>query len=196
MGQNTSSGIELTHAMKKMRLSSNNSKEDVHSKPIGRLSTPSTPHHKVAGGDQKLLSLAVNAPFETVPSPDESDLPQLLPHAVQNSTIKNDIISGNESPVIETTLQSSPTIINTSSSTTINISDVDELTNEEIIKFLSDHPLAVVNIRQINNAANNSLNRNDGSSLLPYVNEDFRRPSIRLSYVEPSVDDIQYSKRI
>lgn len=173
MGQNTSTGVELTHAMKKMRLSPDKSNEYINSKATGRLSTPSTPHHKATRSNEYLLNLAASAPLESVPSPNESESPQPVIHATQNDVIPNEFCSQNELPILETSLHSTAVTINTSSSTAINISDVDKLTNEEIKEFLRIHKPPLVTVRQTYHVANNSFKRNDGQSVAQYANEDF-----------------------
>lgn len=172
MGQNTSTGGELAHAMKKMRLSPKKSNEYINSKATGRISTPSTPHHKAISSNEYLLNLAANAPLESVPSPSVSESPQPLIHATQNDVNPNEFCCQNELPTFESSPQSTAVANNTSSLTAINISDVDKLTNEEIKEFLRIHKPPLVTVRQTYNVPNNSFKRNDGQNVAQYANED------------------------
>ena len=189
MGQNPSSGVNLTQAMKKMRITAMHSELDVLIKPTRHVSTPSSPFHKPSNSEKTSEYMAMNAPFENVTSSPESPSIQTLTYSNLNSALENRSTSASETPILATAKISSLELKNTTSSDEADTLIYDELSNEEIIEFLLSHQLPVIPITPASMCDNldkftdsHTHNRNSYGS--------FHKPPILAKYSAPSIDEL------
>lgn len=197
MGQNMSTATDLTHAIKKMRLTPSdgdgnnlplNSRDHANSLSVGRVSSPSSPFHKLAGRDKNMLAIAVNAPFESISTADEFDLPEPHVFTGENGELENCIASGSESPSLTVAEHSSCELITTSISNETKVRIIDDLSNDDIIAFLRNRQRATI-IRTTSNMNGTSVDCPDEVRMLQPAKEPYSERSMPAKYSEPSIED-------
>ena len=194
MGQNITTGTELTKAMKKLRLTGIDSEDQVKSKPTRIASTPATPIRKNNLTLRRLEDMAISAPL-----PISSNFTPTTPQQNENSIehaknyLHNSLV--HDTPVLRTPVQRTEKPINTDATRAINNYITNDLSNEDIKKYLSKYHLVELTIKPLIIASDNQVTENAGHNTNHPKSQCAQKPNLTTGYSEPSLQElIRYFK--